>query len=78
MSIVRIWSNWNPRRWLLCERSAPQSCVAFCNPRTVAHQAPLSMELSRQEHWRGLTFTSPGNLPNPGIKPALEAESFTG
>ena len=38
-------------------------------PWTVAHQAPLSMEFSRQEHWRELPFPSPGDLPNPGIKP---------
>ena len=33
------------------------------------HQAPPSMGFSRQEYWRGLPFPSPGNLPNPGIKP---------
>ena len=37
---------------------------------TVAHQAPLSMGFSRQEYWSGLSFSSPGDLPNPGIKPA--------
>ena len=36
---------------------------------TVACQAPLSMEFSRQEHWSGLSFPSPGYLPIPGIKP---------
>jgi len=35
----------------------------------VAHQAPLSMEFSRQENWSGLTFPSPGYVPDPGIKP---------
>ena len=39
----------------------------FSTPRTVAHQAPLSMCFPRQEYWRGLPFPSPGNLPNPGI-----------
>ena len=39
-------------------------------PQTVAHQAPLSMEFSRQENWSGLPFPSPGDLPNPGIEPA--------
>jgi len=33
------------------------------------HQAPLSKGFSRQEYWSGLPFPSPGNLPNPGIKP---------
>ena len=40
---------------------------------TVAHQAPLSMEFSRQEHWSGLPFPSLGCLPNPGIKPVSPA-----
>ena len=38
-------------------------------PWTVALQAPLSMEFSRQEYWRGLPFPPPGDLPDPGIKP---------
>ena len=41
---------------------------SFVTPRTVACQAPLSMEFPRQEYWRGLPFPSPGHLPNPGIK----------
>ena len=46
---------------------------------TIAHQAPLSMEFSRQEYWSGLPFPSPGDLSNPGIKPespALQADSL--
>ena len=39
-------------------------------PWTVAHQAPLSMGFSKQEHWSGLPFPPPGDLPNPGIEPA--------
>ena len=35
----------------------------------VAHQAPPSMEFSRQEYWSGLPFPSPGDLPDLGIKP---------
>ena len=38
-------------------------------PWTVADQAPLSMEFSRQEYWSGLLFPSPGDLPYPGIEP---------
>ena len=38
-------------------------------PYVVAHQVPLSMEFSRQEYWRGLLFPTPGDLPDPGIKP---------
>ena len=56
------------------------SHVQFCgNPWTVSHQAPLSMEFSRQEHWSGLSFPSPGEFPDPGIKPrfpALQADSL--
>ena len=40
---------------------------------TVACQAPLSMEISRQEYWSGLPFPSPGNLSKPGIKPISPA-----
>ena len=48
------------------------SCVQlFMTPWAVAHLAPLSMRSSRQEYWSGLPFPSPGNLPNPGIKPVL-------
>ena len=46
---------------------------------TVAHQAPLYMESSRQEYWSGFPFPSPCNLPDPGIKPcspALQADSL--
>ena len=42
-------------------------------PWTVAHQVPLSMEFSRQEYWSGLPFPSPGDLPNPEMKPASPA-----
>ena len=38
-----------------------------------AHQAPLSMGFSRQEHWSGLPLPSPGDLPDPGIEPASPA-----
>ena len=41
----------------------------FMTPWIVAHQAPLSMEFSRQEYWSRLPFPSPGDLPNPGIEP---------
>ena len=55
----------------------------FVTPWTVACQAPLSMELSRQEYWNGLPFPSPGDLPNLGIEtmslvsPALTGAFFT-
>ena len=37
---------------------------------TAARQPPLSLGFFRQEYWSGLPCRSPGNLPNPGIKPA--------
>ena len=43
----------------------------FLTSWTVARQAPLSMELSRQEFWSGLPFPSPEDLPNPGTEPSL-------
>ena len=52
----------------------------FVTPWTVAHQAPLSMGFSRQEQWSGLSFPSPGDLPDLGIKPrspALQADALT-
>ena len=52
----------------------------FVTPWTVAHQAPLSMGLSQQEYWSGLSFPPSRDLPNPGIKltpPALAGKFFT-
>ena len=46
---------------------------------TVACQATLSMEFSRQEYCTGLPFPSPGDFPDPGIdlgSPALQADSL--
>ena len=54
-------------------------CPTLETPWIVASQAPLSMEFSRQECCSGLPFPSPGDLPNPGIKPtspALQADSL--
>ena len=51
----------------------------IATPWTVARQAPLSLEFSRQEYWSGLPFSSPRDLPDPGIKPgspALQAHSL--
>ena len=45
----------------------------FATPWTAAHQAPLSMGFSRQGYWSGLSFPSPGDLPDPGIEPRSPA-----
>ena len=53
--------------------------VRLLTPWTVALQAPLSMGFPRQEYWSGWPCRSPGDLPNPGIKPgspALQAGSL--
>ena len=63
-------------------------CVVSCvqlsaTPWTVACQAPLYMEFSRQEYWNGWPFLPPEYLPDPGIEsmffatPALAGEFFT-
>ena len=52
----------------------------FATPWIVAYQAPQSMGFSRQEYWRGLPFPSPGDLPDPEIKPrspTLQADTLT-
>ena len=43
-------------------------CLTLVIPWTVAQQGPLSMGFSRQEYWSGLSFPSPGDLPDPGIE----------
>ena len=59
-------------------------CVELCptlvTPWTVALQAPLSTEFSKQEFWSGLPFPNPGDFPNSGIEliaPALKSGFFT-
>ena len=47
----------------------------FSTPWTVACQAPVSMNFSRQEHWSGLPFPTPGDLPDPGINPESPASA---
>ena len=60
---------------MLCMKSTKCKSLSrhssLCNPRSVARQAPLSMEFSRQEYWSGLLFPSPEDLPDPGITPGL-------
>jgi len=57
--------------------------LLFVTPWAIAHQAPLSMEFSRQEYWSGLPCPPPGDLPDPGIKstslvsPGLAGRFFT-
>ena len=85
---------WLPLQHLTCKfisHSSPSQiyftlCVQsfshvwlFVTSWTLAHQAPLSMEFSRQEYWSGLPFLSPGDLPSPGIEPTpLGAPTLAG
>ena len=62
---LTAWRHW---RWPRC-CSAAQPCPDSATPWTAALKAPLSMGLSRQEHWSGLPFPPPEGLPNPGIEP---------
>ena len=53
------------------------SCVRLCVALwTIARQSALSMRFSRQEYWRGLSCPPPGDLPDPGIEPTLQANYF--
>ena len=71
------------RRKLNCApaRSVTQSCPTLCDPMDCSPPGS-SMGFSRQEHWSGLLFPSPRDLPDPGIElaspisPALQAESL--
>ena len=59
--------------------SVTQSCLTLATPRTVACQAPLSIEFCRQEYWSRLPFPPPGDLPNPGTEPrspTMQADSL--
>ena len=62
-------------KWILRDQNitslcCAQSCLTLCSPWTAAHWSPLSMRFSTQEYWSGLPCPPPGDLPNPGIKPA--------
>ena len=82
MSIHRLVPSWlgkNVQKWLSLMRKEPNSqfggdlvpnlCLTLATPRTVGcQQPPLSMGLTRQEYWNGLSFPSPGNLPDPRVQ----------
>ena len=78
-----------PTRPLICRLAAlstfcaacvlAQLCPTLWTLWTIAHQAPVSMEFSRQEYWNGLPFPTPGDIPNPGMEPrfpTLQADSL--
>ena len=56
----------------VCVHAQSLSCVLlFATPWTIAYQAPLPMEFSRQEYWSGLPFPTPGDLPDQGLNLCL-------
>ena len=85
VSLLTVWCVW----CLVAKSLHSHGCLAvsshavcaylvsrvqfFATPGTVAFQAPLSMGFSRQGYWSGLPCPSPGDLPNPGIKPRSSA-----
>ena len=85
-----IWGNCYPYAAHLYDSKSCMLCVQslrcvqlFAIPWTIAGQAPLSMEFSRQEYQSGLPFHSSWTLPNPGtevaslVSPALAGGVFT-
>ena len=58
----------------VCCSLVAQSCPTLCNPMDcIACVAPPSMGFPRQEYWNGLPLPSPGDLPDPAIKPSSPA-----
>ena len=77
-AVMRGGRERSPQGRVLCAVLSP-SVVPDSLPWTVACQAPLSLEFSRQEYWSGLPCPPPGDLPKPGIEPrplALQADSL--
>ena len=85
---VSLWGNSHGMRipyWPalnLHAQSVSQSCPTPYNPMDCSPPGSSVHEFPKQEYWSGLPFPSPGNLPNPGIKPkslespALQANSL--
>ena len=72
-SFRSLWFTFNTEIiWMLyCCCLVAKLCPidSFESPRTVAHQAPLTVGFLRQEYWSGSSFPSPGDLPERGIEP---------
>ena len=61
------------------ESEVSQSCLTLWEPMDCSLPGSSFRGFSRQEYWSGLPLPSPGDLPNPGIKPrspALQAHSL--
>ena len=69
--ITKVEWHWHP--------CATKSCLTLCDPMDCSPPASSTHGFSRQEYWRGLQFSSPGDLPDPGIEPVssvLQADSL--
>ena len=90
MGSMQTKENWLPNppaqqltATFLVDVQSQSHAWLFETPWTAPRQAPLSMEFARQEYWSGLPIPSPGDLPDPGIKPvslvspALAGRFFT-
>ena len=80
LSVMPQGSHWLVYFEVIKSESVNHSVVPdFATLWTVACQASLSLGFSRQEYWSGLPFSSPGDLPNLGIKlesPTMQADSL--
>ena len=84
METIQISINWLMNKQNVDIHTCAFACMLndvqlFVISQTVDHQAPLSMDLSRQECWSGFLFSSPADLPKPGTEPgssALQADIF--
>ena len=57
----------------VCCCLVPKLCPTVCDPKDYSPPGPSVLGFPRQEYWSGLPFPSPGDLSNPGIKPASSA-----
>ena len=63
----------------MCMLKSLRSCLTLCDPMDCSPSGSSVHGFSRQEYWSGLPFPSPGDLPDPGIKPmspTLQADSL--
>ena len=69
---LRLFGAWTTCLSACCSCLVTQSCPnSFATPWTVAHQAPLSSGFLRQEYRTQLTFSPPGDLPDPETEPSI-------
>jgi len=68
--LISIWKQWKCCYYCLVTKSC---LTLFALPWAIVRQAPPSMGFHRQEYWSGLPFPSPGNIPDPVIKPKSPA-----